>query len=210
MDSYPSTGTSKVVDLLNSQQIVSFGNYEDSAELSSSQLPFLSSQVSEASNFDGDTGAERRERHKWTPKDDILLISSWLNTSKDPLVGNEQRSVAFWSRITAYFQASSKDAGCEQREPNQLKHRWHMINAIVSKLCGAYDAATREKSSGQNENDVLKLAHQIFYNNPKKKFNLEHTWRELRHDQKCTTRKHEFTDCMLRLIVQLQNIATGL
>ena len=85
-----------------------------------------------------------------------------------------------------------------------------MINAIVSKLCGAYDAATREKSSGQNENDVLKLAHQIFYNNPKKKFNLEHTWRELRHDQKCTTRKHEFTDCMLRLIVQLQNIATGL
>ncbi|XP_013617921.1 PREDICTED: glutathione S-transferase T3-like [Brassica oleracea var. oleracea] len=175
MDSYPSTGTSKFVDLLNSQQIVSFGNYEDSAELSSSQLPFLSSQVSEASNFDGDTGAERRERHKWTPKDDILLISSWLNTSKDPLVGNEQRSVAFWSRITAYFQTSSKDDGCEQREPNQLKHRWHRINDIVSKFCGAYDLLLGRK---------------------KKKFNLEHAWRELRHDQKwcdLATAKNEGT-----------------
>ncbi|XP_048613643.1 glutathione S-transferase T3-like [Brassica napus] len=176
MDSYPS----KFVDLLTSQQTVSFGNYE----------------VSEASNFDGDTGPERRERHKWTPKDDVLLISSWLNTSKDPLIGNEQKSVAFWSRITAYFQASAKEADCAHMEANQLKHRWHRINDIVSKFCGAYDAATREKSSGQNENDVLKLAHQIFYNNQKKKFNLEHAWRELRNDQKwcdLTTAKSEGT-----------------
>ena len=188
MDSYPSTGTSKFVDLLNSQQIVSFGNYEDSAELSSSQLPFLSSQVSEASNFDGDTGAERRERHKWTPKDDILLISSWLNTSKDPVVGNEQRSGAFWSRIAAYFEESREsqgtDAGCEQRELTHCKQRWHKINDLVSKFCGAYEAATRGKSSGQNENDVLKLAHQIFYNNHQKRFMLDHAWKELRNDQK--------------------------
>ncbi|KAF3540314.1 hypothetical protein F2Q69_00020957 [Brassica cretica] len=37
---------------------------------------------------------------------------------------------------------------------------------------------------GQNENDVLKLAHQIFFNNHKKKFLLEHAWKELRNDQK--------------------------
>jgi len=54
----------------------------------------------------------------------------------------------------------------------------------VNKFCGAYDSATREKSSGQNENDVLKLAHEIFYNNHKKKFTLEHAWKELRNDQK--------------------------
>lgn len=54
----------------------------------------------------------------------------------------------------------------------------------MCKLCGAYEAATREKASGQNENDVVKLAHQIFYNNHKKKFTLEHTWKELRNDQR--------------------------
>ncbi|KAF8046842.1 hypothetical protein N665_3384s0005 [Sinapis alba] len=169
MDSYPSTGTSKFVELLNSQQTVSFGNYEDSLE---------------ASNFDGDTAGERRERRKWTPTDDVVLISSWLNTSKDPVVGNEQRSGAFWKRIAAYFAASPHVAGCEQREASHCKQRWHKINDLVCKFCGSYEAAGREKSSGQNENDVLKKAHQIFYNNYKKKFTLEHAWKELRNDQK--------------------------
>lgn len=54
----------------------------------------------------------------------------------------------------------------------------------MAKFSGAYDAATREKSSGQNENDVVKLAHQIFYNNHQKRFTLEHAWKELRNDQK--------------------------
>ncbi|KAF3489556.1 hypothetical protein F2Q69_00054686 [Brassica cretica] len=48
----------------------------------------------------------------------------------------------------------------------------------------AYEAATRERSSGQNENDVVKRAHEIFYNNHKKRFLLEHAWNELRNDQK--------------------------
>lgn len=43
---------------------------------------------------------------------------------------------------------------------------------------GCYEAATREKSSGCNENDVLKRDHD------KKKFTLEHAWKELRNDQK--------------------------
>ncbi|XP_013617813.1 PREDICTED: glutathione S-transferase T3-like [Brassica oleracea var. oleracea] len=113
---------------------------------------------------------------------------SWLNTSKDPVVGNEQRSGAFWSRIAAYFEESREsqgtDAGCEQRELTHCKQRWHKINDLVSKFCGAYEAATRGKSSGQNENDVLKLAHQIFYNNHQKRFMLDHAWKELRNDQK--------------------------
>ncbi|KAF2592086.1 hypothetical protein F2Q70_00044061, partial [Brassica cretica] len=138
-----------------------------------------------------------RERRKWTPEDDIFLISSWLNTSKDAVVGNEQRSGDFWSRIAAYFEASKESQAtggdCEQREPHHCKQHWHRNNDLVSKFCGAYEAATREKSSGQNDNDVLKLAHQIFYNNHQKKFTLEHAWKELRNDQKwcdLATAKH--------------------
>ncbi|XP_024011358.1 glutathione S-transferase T2-like [Eutrema salsugineum] len=59
------------------------------------------------------------------------------------------------------------------------------MNDLVCKFSGAYEAATREKTSGMNENDVIKLAHQIFFTNQKKKFNLEHAWKELRYDQKC-------------------------
>ncbi|XP_048623978.1 glutathione S-transferase T3-like [Brassica napus] len=183
MDSIPS-GTSKFVELLNSQQTVSFGNYEESVQLSSSQVPFLGSQGTGASNFEGGNAPERRERRKWTPTDDVVLISSWLNTSKDPVVGNEQKSSGFWKRIAAYFAASPLVAGFEEREPSHCKQRWHRINDLVSKFSGSYEAATRERTSGQYENDVLKLAHQIYYNNYKKKSTLEHAWKELRHDQK--------------------------
>uniref|UniRef100_A0A0D3ALG2 No apical meristem-associated C-terminal domain-containing protein n=1 Tax=Brassica oleracea var. oleracea TaxID=109376 RepID=A0A0D3ALG2_BRAOL len=47
-----------------------------------------------------------------------------------------------------------------------------------------YECATRQKTSGQSESDVVKLAHSIFFNDHKIKFNLHHAWEELRYDQK--------------------------
>ncbi|KAF8080049.1 hypothetical protein N665_0979s0005 [Sinapis alba] len=149
--------------------------------LSSSQPLFPNTPLPED---DGETATEQRERCKWTPSDDILLISLWLNTSKDPVVSNEQRSGTFWTRVAAYFAANSQVPGLEQREASHCKQRRHKINDLVCKFCGAYEAASREKTSGQNDNDVLKLAHQIFYTNQKKKFTLKHAWKELRNDQK--------------------------
>ncbi|XP_013608186.1 PREDICTED: glutathione S-transferase T2-like [Brassica oleracea var. oleracea] len=40
------------------------------------------------------------------------------------------------------------------------------------------------RTSGQSEDDVLKAAHEIFLNDHKATFSLEHAWRELRNDQK--------------------------
>ncbi|WZZ13214.1 hypothetical protein YC2023_106303 [Brassica napus] len=42
----------------------------------------------------------------------------------------------------------------------------------------------QEQASGQNDNDVMKAAHDIFENDYHAKFCLEHAWRELRFDQK--------------------------
>ncbi|KAF8077222.1 hypothetical protein N665_1055s0006 [Sinapis alba] len=144
MDSNSYAQTPNFVELLNSQQ----------------DCVFLNSQQPSSS--------QRRERRTWTLIDDVVHISSWLNTSKDPLVGNKKCSSAFWKRITAYFAASPKVSGCEQREASHCKQRWHKINDLVSKFCGSYEAATREKTSDQNENDILKHSHEIFYNNYKK------------------------------------------
>ncbi|KAF8085489.1 hypothetical protein N665_0666s0036 [Sinapis alba] len=178
MDSSPYAHQTQFVELLNSQQDTVFRLVEGSVEPCSSQVPVFSSSCTE------EKPTERTSRRTWTPSDDVVLISSWLNTSKDPLVGNEQRSGAFWARIAAYYAASPKVAPGGERKASHCKQRWHKINDLVSKFAGSYEAATREKTSGQNDVDVIKHAHEIFYNNYKKKFTLEHAWKELRNDQK--------------------------
>uniref|UniRef100_A0A0D3AVV6 Myb-like domain-containing protein n=1 Tax=Brassica oleracea var. oleracea TaxID=109376 RepID=A0A0D3AVV6_BRAOL len=145
MDSYPYRQNPKFVDLLNSQQDIGFGSYEDSVELSSTQVPFLATQGTADSAFDGDTPAGHRERRTWTPADDVVLISSWLNTSKDPVVSTEQKSGAFWTRIAANFAASHQDDGSEQRGASHCKHRWQKINDLVCKFCGAYEVRKERK-----------------------------------------------------------------
>uniref|UniRef100_A0A0D3DPR7 Myb-like domain-containing protein n=1 Tax=Brassica oleracea var. oleracea TaxID=109376 RepID=A0A0D3DPR7_BRAOL len=94
MDSNPYRHGSNFVDLLTSQQSV---------------FSLVEETVPE------NTHVERKERRMWTPVEDMVLISSWLNTTKDPVVGNEQRSGTFWKRIAAYFAASPKVAATELR-----------------------------------------------------------------------------------------------
>uniref|UniRef100_A0A0D3CRH0 Uncharacterized protein n=1 Tax=Brassica oleracea var. oleracea TaxID=109376 RepID=A0A0D3CRH0_BRAOL len=65
-----------------------------------------------------------------------------------------------------------------------LEKRWGRLNEQVCKFVGSYEAALKEQASGQNENDVMKAAHDIFLNDYQAKFSLEHAWRELRFDQK--------------------------
>ena len=74
MDSYPYRQNPKFVDLLNSQQDIGFGSYEDSVELSSTQVPFLATQGTADSAFDGDTPADSRERRTWTPGRTVVIL----------------------------------------------------------------------------------------------------------------------------------------
>ncbi|KAF8113141.1 hypothetical protein N665_0055s0006 [Sinapis alba] len=157
---------------------------EPHQSVSASCASVFSSQWNEDGNDDAEIVSDRKERRKWSLTEDVVLISAWLNTSKDPVVGNEQKAIAFWKRIASYFAASSKLAGLEKRGPVHSKARWGKINEGVCKFVGCYEAATKQRSSGQNEDDVLKMAHAIYFNDYKKKYTLEHAWLELRHDQK--------------------------
>ncbi|KAF8095013.1 hypothetical protein N665_0346s0010 [Sinapis alba] len=113
------------VDLLQSQQ-------DSGISSESSPIPLFGTQATEGSNFEPDSPVERTSRRTWTPTDDIVLISSWLNTSKDPV-----------KRIASYYSASPKIAESEKREASHCKQRWHKINDLVCKFCGAFEAATR-------------------------------------------------------------------
>ena len=140
-------------------------------------FPPFSSQQTEAPTLPQDTAVGGKGRKKWSPADDEVLISAWLNTSKDAIVGNDQKGGTFWKRVGEYYAASphAREGGV-LRAHDHCKQRWHKINDQTNKFYAAFAAAERQISSGQNENDVLKAAHEIFYSDCKMKFTMEHAW----------------------------------
>ncbi|KAL0701435.1 hypothetical protein Bca4012_057557 [Brassica carinata] len=156
-------------------------------------LGFVNRLASQSSPIDLDSAeapvsspglAKPLERRKWTIKEDNVLISAWLNTSKDPIVSNEQKLGSFWKRIEEYFNSSPHLVGSLSREWSQCKQRWGRVNEQVCKFVGCHEVALKEQPSGHSENDVMKSAHDIFFNDYKTKFTMEHCWRELRFDKK--------------------------
>ncbi|XP_024011211.1 glutathione S-transferase T3-like [Eutrema salsugineum] len=109
----------------------------------------------------------------------FLFESQWTEApSEDESTVKEPRKIA------TYYASSRKLAGMEKRVPQHCKNRWAKINEQVCKFVGCYASATSQKTSGQNEDDVLKLANQLYLNDHKAKFTLENCWRELRNDPK--------------------------
>ena len=85
-------------NLLNSQQTNNSFSYvprEASVDFSSSDASVFGTQWAEDEVYDEHTVSDRRARRKWSPTEDIVLISAWLNTSKDHVMGNEQKAIAF-------------------------------------------------------------------------------------------------------------------
>ncbi|XP_013617879.1 PREDICTED: glutathione S-transferase T3-like [Brassica oleracea var. oleracea] len=133
-------------NLLNSQQpntSFSFASHEPSIELSASDASVFGTQSPEDATEDAAFVSDHKERRKWSPVEDVVLISAWLNTSKDPVTGNEQKAIAFWKRIAVYFASIPKLAGLPKREPSNCKQRWGKINKGVFRFVGCYEAATK-------------------------------------------------------------------
>nr|VDD52729.1 unnamed protein product [Brassica oleracea] len=172
------TQSSSYVGLLYSQQGSSvqhenfpYESFHSSVHLGESENPPFSSQQSEDTPVGTPVGTpvstpvDRVVRHKWTPADDEVLISAWLNTSKDAVVGSQQNSLTFWQRVAEYYAASPH--GGEEGEKREHLH-----------------CKKRQISSGESDTDVLKRAHDIFYADHRTKFSLEHAWCVLRYKQK--------------------------
>uniref|UniRef100_A0A0D3AGI0 Uncharacterized protein n=1 Tax=Brassica oleracea var. oleracea TaxID=109376 RepID=A0A0D3AGI0_BRAOL len=84
----PYSRNSGYVGLLNNLQNnnvhdnFSYESYPSSVDIGASENPPFSSQEPEGPSLPEDTPVERLVRRKWTPRDDEVVISAWLNTSK--------------------------------------------------------------------------------------------------------------------------------
>jgi len=96
--------TSSFINLLNSQDDSHNlpPNPYECLELGSTNVPVFSTEWSDDDPSEdealiaGKKGKKAKKlRRNWSSIEDIVLICGWLNTSKDPMVGNEQKGAAF-------------------------------------------------------------------------------------------------------------------
>ena len=71
--------------------------------------------------------AKKSQRSKnFSPEEDCLLVSAWLNTSKDPITRVEQQTKQFWARVHAYFIENGRNLN--NRSQISISSRWQEIN----------------------------------------------------------------------------------
>ncbi|CAJ2651620.1 unnamed protein product [Trifolium pratense] len=120
---------------------------------------------------------------RFQPKEDEVLIQSWLNSSKNAIIGIDQIGESFWKRIGEAYN-KYRDKKYIERKPMALKGRWHKINHVVQKFVGCYKQAVTTQKSGSCESNIISAAKQIYYQDEHEKFIFEDAWRLLKNEDK--------------------------
>jgi len=87
------------------------------------------------------------------PKEDLVVVSAWLNVRKDPVHEANQSKETFWSRIHDYFEKNKKTFSL--RSESSIMHRWMTILTQVNKFYGCYEAIERRSRSGATIQDKV-------------------------------------------------------
>ena len=93
------------------------------------------------------------------PKEDLVVVEAWLNTSKDPVRGANQPRGSFWSRIHAFYEKHKKTEAF--RTESSIMHRWMTILDQVNKFYACYEAIERRNQSGATIQD--KVCYPIWF-----------------------------------------------
>jgi hypothetical protein len=70
----------------------------------------------------GTTSIMNTSKIRFQPKEDELLIQSWLNVSMDSIVGNDKKGDSFWKRIGEAYN-ENRHKNFPERKPTALKGR---------------------------------------------------------------------------------------
>ncbi|KAG6661818.1 hypothetical protein CIPAW_03G201300 [Carya illinoinensis] len=68
----------------------------------------------------------------FTPKEDKLLVSAWLNCSLDAVQGTDQKHSQLWEKIFEYFQQYKETTN--EWTIKSLIHRWSVIQKATNKF----------------------------------------------------------------------------
>ena len=87
----------------------------------------------------------------FSAEEDKLLVV-WLNTSVDPVYGNEQHKTTFYGKVAKYFTDHKTDS---TRSVASLTTRWGTINRETVKFCGSLAKIEVKNESGTADHDKV-------------------------------------------------------
>ncbi|KNE94565.1 hypothetical protein PSTG_12117 [Puccinia striiformis f. sp. tritici PST-78] len=134
-------------------------------------------------------------KKNWLIEEDKALCTAWLETTQDPIVGNGQKSDTFWERIHKYYTELVERVNREkknQKSFNQIaicsvgsvECCWGHILMFVNKFIGFYSQCEDQLKSGQTQDQILSKAKEMFKNQCKMRYNLDHCYVLLKDAQK--------------------------
>ncbi|WOH09544.1 hypothetical protein DCAR_0729001 [Daucus carota subsp. sativus] len=118
----------------------------------------------------------------FTPGEDKLRVSAWLNTSIDAIQGTDQKHYQLWGKIFEYFEQYKETTN--ERTVKSLTHRWSVIQKATNKFCATLAQVGRLNQSGMTEHDKFEKAKIMYKSLEKCNFQFEHCWNLLKDQPK--------------------------
>ncbi|XP_025825422.1 glutathione S-transferase T3-like [Panicum hallii] len=132
------------------------------------------------SNDSGSQSKPKGRSKNFSEAEDILLVSEYLNISKDAIIGRDQKDGRYWERIDKYFHVNRTFES--DRNWSSLKHRWGIIHKDVSIFQGFHENIERRNESGKTSDDKVAEANAVLHELRKKAFPFFHAWNILRQE----------------------------
>ena len=95
----------------------------------------------------------------WRPKEDEALCVAWMGVSQDSIIGAQQNSNSYWTRIHKDFLERTAHPPLNVppvRKCNAIEKRWGSIREAVNKFHGCWDQVKTRNESGTNQVDVVR------------------------------------------------------
>ena len=100
----------------------------------------------------------------YSNEEDQLLCHVYLDVSQNPIIGTNQSSLQFWSRIETEYHKALPVHITRVRPRRSLTSRMQVINTAIGKLRGCVRQIKNLNPSGVSEQDIVSIFYFLVIN----------------------------------------------
>jgi hypothetical protein len=138
-----------------------------------------------------DAGSDEEKkggRMYWSEKDNLRLLSAWLNNSNNLIDGNSKAGARYCKEVAAeYNKNAPKD---RKRTATQCKNHYNTINALVTRFHGCWTEMSNTYESGRSDEQLMEKVQGEYkrVKETKKPFPFEYWWKVVKDEPKWLNR----------------------